>query len=42
MELLGCSIDEFKKYIESLFEDGMTWQNYPAWHIDHIIPVIPL
>ena len=40
IELLGCSIEEFKKYIESIFKDGMTWQNHGkfGWHIDHIKP----
>lgn len=38
-ELLGCSSDAFVKYIESLFEDGMCWENKGQWHIDHIIPV---
>jgi len=37
MKLLGCSIEEFKKYIEKKFEDGMNWDNYGVWHIDHII-----
>lgn len=38
---LSCSIDEFKKYIESLFKDGMSWENYGkrGWHLDHIIPL---
>lgn len=36
---LGCSIDEFKKYIESQFEEWMTWDNYGDWHIDHIKPL---
>jgi hypothetical protein len=40
MKLIGCSIEEFKSYIESLFEVGMSWENYnfKTWHIDHIIP----
>lgn len=40
ISLLGCSINEFKSYLELLFEDGMTWDNYGlyGWHIDHIIP----
>ena len=40
-ELLGCSIDSFKIYIESKWEEGMTWENWGlrGWHIDHIMPV---
>lgn len=33
---LGCSISDFKIYLESLFTDGMSWSNYGEWHIDHI------
>jgi hypothetical protein len=36
IDLLGCSIDEFKKYLESKFLSGMSWDNYGKWHIDHI------
>jgi hypothetical protein len=32
---LGCSLEEFRKYIYNLFEPGMTWDNYGEWHIDH-------
>lgn len=39
--ILGCSITEFKKYIESKFQDGMTWNNHgkgtDKWELDHII-----
>jgi hypothetical protein len=39
-KLLGCPIDEFKIYLESKFQGGMTWKNHglKGWHIDHIIP----
>jgi hypothetical protein len=38
---LGCSIEELKLHLESLFEPGMTWENWSrtGWHIDHIIPL---
>jgi len=40
LELLGCTIPELKKHLESLFLEGMTWSNYgKVWHIDHIIPI---
>lgn len=39
IELLGYSAEELKKNIESKFKDGMSWENWGEWHIDHIIPV---
>lgn len=40
-EYLGCSIKEFKNYIESKWQKGMNWSNNTihGWHIDHIIPL---
>ena len=37
--LLGCTMDEFKAYIQSQFEPGMTFDNYGEWHIDHKVPL---
>jgi len=38
-EMLGCSYDYFLQHLESLFTDGMNWENQGEWHIDHIIPL---
>ena len=39
IKYLGCNFEFYKRYIEGMFEPGMTWDNYPLWHIDHIVPV---
>ena len=47
IEILGCSFDEFKIYLESKFEPWMSWDNYGkyngefqhGWDIDHVIPL---
>jgi hypothetical protein len=41
LELLGCSWQEAKAHIESLWQEGMSWENHGryGWHIDHIRPV---
>lgn len=47
IQILGCSFEEFKSYIESKFESWMTWENRGlyngelkyGWDIDHIIPI---
>lgn len=36
---LGMSIPDFKHYLSSKFKDGMTWDNYGEWHLDHIRPL---
>jgi len=40
-DILGVSIENFKKHIEYQFEEWMTWDNWgkSTWHIDHIIPL---
>lgn len=36
---IGCSPEELKFHLESLFTKGMTWKNYGKWHVDHIRPI---
>ena len=44
---LGCSVEEFRLHLESLFHPhpitniSMTWENYgkKGWHLDHIRPL---
>jgi hypothetical protein len=40
LEMLGCTTKELRVYIEGLWQEGMTWENYGVhgWHIDHIVP----
>lgn len=49
-QILGCTFEEFKLYLESKFESWMNWENKgnwngqpteinTAWDIDHIIPL---
>jgi hypothetical protein len=37
-ELIGCTPAFLAKWLESKFQDGMSWSNMGAWHIDHIVP----
>ena len=46
-DILGCTFEDFKLYLESKFEIWMTWDNKGryngelnyGWYIDHIIPL---
>ena len=46
-EILGCSYDLFKQYIEMQFKEWMNYENqgkyngefYYGWDLDHIIPI---
>jgi len=34
-KLLGTDKQSFMDHLKSLFEPGMSWDNYGAWHLDH-------
>jgi hypothetical protein len=37
---IGCSITEWRSYLETKFDSNMTWENYGSvWHLDEIIPI---
>jgi hypothetical protein len=38
---VGCTVDELRRYLETKFQPGMTWDNHgkQGWHIDHIKPL---
>lgn len=39
LKLIGCPVESWRSYLESLFRPGMTWENYGSvWHIDHKRP----
>jgi hypothetical protein len=46
-EILGCTVEEFKQYLETKFESWMNWDNRGfyngelnyGWDPDHIIPI---
>lgn len=38
-KMLGCTPDQFRAHIESLFKPGMSWACMSRIHIDHRIPL---
>jgi hypothetical protein len=38
-EVLKYSPEELISHLETQFKDGMSWDNYGEWHVDHIIPI---
>ena len=40
---IGCTVPELRKYLESQFLPGMSWENHgkgrDKWNIDHFIPL---
>lgn len=37
-DIVGYTIDQLMKHLEKQFTQGMTWENYGDWHVDHKIP----
>jgi hypothetical protein len=38
-EVLKYTPEELIIHLEKQFTDGMTWDNYGQWHVDHVIPI---
>lgn len=38
LQRLGYTISELRRHLEKQFSEGMSWENYGQWHIDHIVP----
>lgn len=38
-EIVGFSLGQLRDHLENKFVEGMSWDNYGRWHIDHIRPV---
>jgi hypothetical protein len=36
--LIGCDINSLRDHLSNNFKEGMTWNNYGEWQVDHIIP----
>jgi len=37
-DCVGYTLKQLIKHLEKQFGEGMNWENYGAWHIDHKIP----
>ena len=37
-QILGCKVKDFENYLLNKMIDGMSFENYGAWEVDHIIP----
>lgn len=38
-EMLGYQPEQLINHLELQFKDGMTWDNYGEWHVDHKLPI---
>jgi hypothetical protein len=39
LDLLGCTVEALMEHLSLQFVEGMSWDNYGEWHIDHIKPL---
>jgi hypothetical protein len=39
MTMLGCNKEFFRQWISSQFKEGMSFENYGKWSIDHVVPL---
>lgn len=40
LSVLGCTIDQFKAWLEYRFTDDMTFDNHgTVWELDHVVPI---
>jgi hypothetical protein len=38
-EILQYSPEQLAYHLEKQFSEGMTWENYGEWHVDHKLPI---
>lgn len=38
-DLIGCDVSGLVNHLEAQFSEGMSWDNYGEWHVDHIVPL---
>lgn len=36
--MIGCTIAELMRHLESQFTNGQSWKNRMSWHVDHYVP----
>jgi hypothetical protein len=38
-KILKYSPEQLIEHLENQFKDGMSWDNYGEWHVDHVLPI---
>jgi hypothetical protein len=39
-DYLPYTLEDLIEHLQSQFQEGMTWDNYGEWHVDHIKPMV--